>query len=416
MNASDQRISYDAFISYASKDRSVAKRIQTLLQGFRDKSSQKVLKIFMDDTDLAGGDLPIGITAALEKSRHLIVCCSPAAANSKWVGMEIETFLRLHNNGLIAPILISGKHAQSIPTALQNRQLKVLDARNGMIPFVTINPARDELFRLLSLLSGRELREIINWNRRKFVKQSAYSSVALLTGIGGMFYYIQQQKEVKTTDVRAEVTLYLMIDEGLGEGEQLKDWYAADAELTLAIYKDISPKLRGNGWPWRSDTFPLHENAITLLSRNQTQGLNRRASTAGTWTTAERTFSAFSGNLKDLLHPKDWNGLYVEARLRAIEDKGKLETQEKDVSTKAMSAFLSYYSVSREKLTQLEDADAFIRPMPIVAAIRVFVADKPIYSAQGIPIALTEHDDDARRLHLIHFPLSGSNLSREVKP
>ena len=415
MNTSDQEVSYDAFISYASKDRSVAKRIQTLLQSYKDPTSRKALKIYLDDTDLAGGDLPTGITTALEKSRHLIVCCSPAAANSRWVAMEIETFLKLHNSGSIAPVLISGNPAQSIPTALQSKQLKVLDVRKGLLPLSTINPARDELSRLLSLLTGRELRELVNWSRRKIIKQSAYAGAATLTGIGGVSYYIQQQKEVKQKDVRAELTLSLMIDEGSGEGEQLRDWYAADTELTLAIYKQGSPKPRGNAWPWRSDTFPLHNNATTLSSRSQSQGLNRRASTAGTWTTAERTFSAFSGDLKDLLHPKDWNRLFLEARLRSIEDKGRIKTQETDAEAKAMSAFLAYYSVSREKLTQLEDADAFIRPMPIVAALRVFVADKIIYSAQGIPIGLTEHDEDARHLHLIHFPLGGPNSSRTVK-
>lgn len=410
------QLTYDAFISYSSKDRTIAQKVQHFLQSYKDRGSRKALQIYLDETDITGGSLPAGISSAIARSRVLIVCCSPSAANSNWVDKEIQSFLSSHQHGIIAPILIEGDNVQSIPHALPAKELRIQDLRKGLGFGPIRNPARDELLRLLSLISGRELREIIDWGRRKLMTQSAYAGVGLLATTVGAYSYVQKQKETRLSDVRADLTLALMIDDGLGEGEQLNDWYSKDCSLTLAVYRQAAPQTKSpNAWPWRSDTFPLHEGAINLTSRSQSLSLVRNPSTAGTWTSASRTFTGFSGNLEGLAHASNWHGVLLEARVRAIEQKRQLKTQESDAQTKAMSALLSYYSIAKEALTKLEDSDVFVWPIPIVAALNVTVNDRTVYSSHGIPVSLTEHDEDARRLHIIHFPLGGPRSPRRLK-
>lgn len=415
MNTTPQ-LQYDAFISYSSKDRRIAKKIQHFLQSYKSSASKTALQVYLDETDITGGSLPTSISSAIARSRVLIVCCSPSAATSDWVGKEIRTYLSTHRDGVIAPLLIAGDAAESVPPALSAEELRIQDLRRGLELGPIRGKARDELLRLLSLISGRELRLIVNWGRRRTLAQSIYSVGSIAAASIGIYFYLQKQKETRLSDVRANLSLGLMHDEGLGEGEQLNDWYAKDCELTLATYRQAAPKRKTpKAWPWRSDNFPLHEGAINLTSRSQSLSLVRNPSTAGTWTTASRTFSGFTGNLAELAHANNWRDVILEARIRATESKRQLKTQEKDAQSTAMSALLSHYQVTREELSRLEDADASIWPIPILAGLNVTVNDRPVYTGQGIPVSVTEHDEDARRLHIIHFALGGPKLVRALK-
>jgi hypothetical protein len=415
MNSPFPEQAFDAFISYSSLDRRTARRVQAFLQSYTEPTTSMPLKIFLDETDLDGGHLPNRLSLAISQSRILLVCCSPSAAESAWVRLEIEAFLRSHKDGVIAPLLISGDITQSLPAELNARGFRVHDIRRGFFPWLVKNPARDELLRLLSLISGKPLRNLIDWRRRKALAQTAYSGAVAMTAMAGVYYYVQKEKETKLSDVSADLSLALMVDEGFGEGEQLADWYSKDCELALAIYRGTTPALKGGDWPWRSDTFPLREGAVILTSRSQSIGLIRRASTAGTWTNSTRTFGTFSGELGTLSRADNWQRVIIEARIRAVEDKLQIKTQERDAKSQAMTEFLSYYSVSRDKLSQLEDADSFVRPIPISASLQVRVNDRVVYSSYGIPVGITEHDEDARRLHLIHFPLGGASYPRKPK-
>jgi len=123
---------YAAFISYrwSSADRQAAKWLQDALEAYRLPKGLKgvppafaggrVGKIFRDDTDLASAsDLTTAIRDALGASNWLIVLCSPATANSRWVGEEITAFLKRRSVDRIIPVLIAGDPRESFPTALR---------------------------------------------------------------------------------------------------------------------------------------------------------------------------------------------------------------------------------------------------------------------------------------------------------
>jgi tetratricopeptide (TPR) repeat protein len=100
---------YRAFISYSHADRRVVEWLHGALEGYRIPSKlvgeltplgpvpARLGKFFRDRDELpAAGDLSAELKAALKKSMFLIVVCSPAAAQSKWVNEEVRQFKLLH--------------------------------------------------------------------------------------------------------------------------------------------------------------------------------------------------------------------------------------------------------------------------------------------------------------------------------
>ncbi|WP_081159825.1 toll/interleukin-1 receptor domain-containing protein [Ensifer aridi] len=116
---------YRAFISYSSKDRSAAEKLQRSLESYRIPKplrrsgihrNERVSPIFRDRSDLkASADLGQTIKDALENSEYLIVLCSPAAANSKWVDKEISFFKELGRSDNIIAVIVGGLPAVNDP-------------------------------------------------------------------------------------------------------------------------------------------------------------------------------------------------------------------------------------------------------------------------------------------------------------
>ena len=98
---------YRAFISYSHRDERSAAWLHKSIEGYRvpkpliGKAGRdgaipsKIFPVFRDRDELASSpDLTSSLRLALEQSAHLIVLCSPAAANSRWVNQEILEFKR----------------------------------------------------------------------------------------------------------------------------------------------------------------------------------------------------------------------------------------------------------------------------------------------------------------------------------
>jgi hypothetical protein len=78
------------------------------------------MPIFRDLDELpAANDLTQKVRAALAASDALIVVCSPAAAQSRWVAREVEVFRQLHPDRPILLALLRGDPSEAFPAALR---------------------------------------------------------------------------------------------------------------------------------------------------------------------------------------------------------------------------------------------------------------------------------------------------------
>jgi hypothetical protein len=78
---------YDVFLSHNSADKP---RVRRLAERLRDAG----LRVWFDEWIIQpGDDIYLAIERGLEASRTLVLCLSPAALGSEWVGLERSTVL-----------------------------------------------------------------------------------------------------------------------------------------------------------------------------------------------------------------------------------------------------------------------------------------------------------------------------------
>ena len=98
--AADETHRYAAFISYSrTADAQLAPALEDALERFAKPWNRlRALRVFRDDADLSTNPgLWSSITAALDDAEYFILLASPAAAESTWVGREVE-YWRTHRD------------------------------------------------------------------------------------------------------------------------------------------------------------------------------------------------------------------------------------------------------------------------------------------------------------------------------
>ncbi|MEM1369777.1 MAG: toll/interleukin-1 receptor domain-containing protein [Cyanobacteria bacterium P01_H01_bin.15] len=119
---------YHAFISYAHEDCETVSWLHKLLANYWVpwKGNRR---IFFDTQSLgAAGGLNSEIKQALSNSRFLVVCCSPAAAHSRWVNLEIEEFLRIHPTRNVLVCRVGQQGDDTLPTAIATLESQLNDS------------------------------------------------------------------------------------------------------------------------------------------------------------------------------------------------------------------------------------------------------------------------------------------------
>lgn len=121
-------IHYKAFISYSHSDEKWAIWSQKSLESYRvpkrlvgtdgefGEVPERLVPIFRDREDLSSAsDVSAKVKEELEQSEFLIVICSPAAAQSKWVNEEIRHFKSLGSEERVLALIVDGDPVSDKP-------------------------------------------------------------------------------------------------------------------------------------------------------------------------------------------------------------------------------------------------------------------------------------------------------------
>ncbi len=182
---------FSAFVSYSSEDVAFTRRLHKWLETYRLPRSlrsstegsppERLKPLFRDMDELtAFYDLTTAVRDALAQSDFLIVVCSQNAAQSEWVGREIEYFRELRGDGHILAVLIDGTPATAFHPAL----LKVADGRTLEPLAADFRPEggsrRLAMLKLVAALSGAELDQLIHRDAQRQQRRT------LAVGAGAM--------------------------------------------------------------------------------------------------------------------------------------------------------------------------------------------------------------------------------------
>lgn len=186
------------FISYSHGDRWHASKVQSGIERFvipaalrtglemADPLPARLGPVFRDrDVLAAAHDLSAEIRGALESSERLIVVCSRAAAQSKWVAREVATFLELHGAGRVCCVFVggSGEGDDVLPAPLREVDRTSLglmvDMGSGG------DGVRQALTRIIAWAGGISHERFARAVQRRTAKRVAFGGVASLAVAAG---------------------------------------------------------------------------------------------------------------------------------------------------------------------------------------------------------------------------------------
>jgi tetratricopeptide (TPR) repeat protein len=147
---------YKAFISYSHTDSQWAKWLQSSLERYRIpdrllRSSpgarelpRRLYPIFRDSSELASSpNLSDALTSALRNSENLIVICSPAAAQSRWLNEEIRYFKSLGRGDRIFCFMVHGRPEIGAPEYAFPPALNDTDETGPAVEHLAADPRVD---------------------------------------------------------------------------------------------------------------------------------------------------------------------------------------------------------------------------------------------------------------------------------
>jgi hypothetical protein len=239
---------FSAFISYSHADEKFARRLHRRLEGYRLPrrllKTRRLKPLFRDSDELtASYDLSTAVREAIEASDHLIVVCSAAAANSDWVGREIEQFRALHGDEAILTAIIAETPETAFHPALEGgpggRTLTPLAAdfrpKGGGY--------RLALLRLVAALAGVRLDELAQRDAQRQVQRIGLASAGAVAGLAVIatlaVYGLNARHDAETQRARAGgLNAFMLTDlrKGLQSAGRL-DLLTAVNKAALDSYK-----------------------------------------------------------------------------------------------------------------------------------------------------------------------------------
>ena len=192
----EEQFRYDAFLSYSHRDLNWGKWLQKRLEDWRISAevrretsfARKNLKIFRDQTDLAGVELRDTIRQELRASQFLIVLCSPNSAASPWVAEEIAYFKELGREDYIIPFIIDGEPETDIAELeCYSPELRNIPGKHFLGANVQELGKNKAFLRLVSILLNIRFDRLVDRDRRRRMQRwlmigTGTAAIAAITG------------------------------------------------------------------------------------------------------------------------------------------------------------------------------------------------------------------------------------------
>ncbi|MDO4483702.1 MAG: toll/interleukin-1 receptor domain-containing protein [Clostridia bacterium] len=202
----NQAYEYDAFISYSHRDMNWGRWLQARLESWRIPADVrkkqcirgKHLKVFRDQTDLAGVELQESIQRELRLSRYLIVICSPNSAASPWVAAEIAYFKQLGREQNIIPFIVEGEPETDKPELeCYSAELRNVQDHHYLGANVQELGKQKAFLRLISILLDVRFNRLVDRDRRrKRIRVTAIvSAVMIAAAVTGTLLWRNWQTE-----------------------------------------------------------------------------------------------------------------------------------------------------------------------------------------------------------------------------
>jgi WD40 repeat protein len=294
-NDSGPRYEFDAFVSYSgSSDYHLARRVERFLETFYklpkpENKKLRRLKVCVDGSDFSArpagavtGDQEQAraeaiIISYLEKSRYLLVLCSPAACNSEWVDFEISWFLEHRDRDAIRLVVTEGDPkgdpAHVFPAKLIEAGLHRgiwYDLRGGRAKFfrrTQLRPVGEQLTILAAhLYSGSKEDFLPVWyeterhtQRRRLRAASASAVILAALALVTLRFAMSSQRTLIDNEVANGLR---QMNDGDEFGALL--WFADSLRLETSILQRFWWKTRD--WPHRFRIGSCVANSPSLIS------------------------------------------------------------------------------------------------------------------------------------------------------
>lgn len=410
---------FSAFVSYSSKDVAFVRRLHKSLETYRlpkhlRRSKQdlfppeRLKPLFRDLDELtASFDLTRAIREALEQSDFLIVVCSPSAAQSEWVGREIEYFRSLRGDDRILPALIDGTPATAFPAAL----VHVSEGRRVEPLAADFRPEggsrRLAMLKLIAPLAGVELDQLIHRDGQRQQRRTlamvggAMAATAVVGVLTELTLTARAETERKRqqatglvdhmlTDVRRNLQRTGRLDQLASVNESAMAYYRSQdlahltddelrqrAKLLQAMGED--DEKRGNLEKARSAFVEAHRTTAKLLSAkpNDTERIFAHAQSEywvgfinwrnGDGAEAQRRYEAYAKLAQRLVELAPGNGAFraevgyaaVNLGILTLRQAGDLDSAKSNL-TQAIAAFKESSRLApREQDNEMNIANAY---------------------------------------------------------
>jgi WD40 repeat protein len=332
MAASGIGEAYTAFISYrhADVDRRWAEWLHGALERYSVPSRlrqaralpARIGRVFRDEEELAASsDLSAEIASALERSRFLIVVCSPRTPGSRWVAEEIERFRALGRGRQVLALLVEGEPAESFPEVLQALHgSTAADGSAALEPLAAdVRPVahasererkRLALLRLLAPLLGLTFDELRQREQERQLRRMALAGTAglgvlALVSVLAVIAYLQRNEATRQRDAAVR-NLARSYSEAGATANAERDVLAAEVAFAKALLAHDEPETRER------------------LLQTRARGFSLRWQVPGTGETARAAVSADGARIAlAKAHEVDVRDLRSGERIAALRTEGR---------------------------------------------------------------------------------------------